>query len=194
MQQADRERSVLLSAIFTRVVTGRSRQQSMYRVVVGSEFTGLALQGYRRRQNRQQSVFVRAISWKRAVDLAAHFSSADSNKSKPGSFEEPRVYGALEIGRRNMPPESDPPDSRSNTARMSRHADDAHTVEDAIYWHIKIITELTMEATAVDRKSWPLAVKTATLFSLQQRAEHHHVMVARLNRVIEENDQFIWQP
>ncbi|MET0640662.1 MAG: hypothetical protein ABWZ19_11660 [Hyphomicrobium sp.] len=71
---------------------------------------------------------------------------------------------------------------------------DAHTVEDALYWHNEIITELSIELSLVNATTWPQGVKASMRMALEDRLAQHAAAVTRLAAILERNEQFIWQP
>jgi predicted glycosyl hydrolase (DUF1957 family) len=71
---------------------------------------------------------------------------------------------------------------------------DAYTVEDALYWHNEIITELALELNLVRAASWPDTVKASMTVALEHRLSQHASAVTRLASVLEKNEPFIWQP
>ncbi len=71
---------------------------------------------------------------------------------------------------------------------------DAYTIEDALYWHNEIITELSIELNLVCAASWPEAVKAGMKIALKDRLNRHAGAVTRLSGVLEKNEQLIWLP
>ena len=71
---------------------------------------------------------------------------------------------------------------------------DAYTIEDALYWHNEIITELSLELNLVRVASWPDSVKANMSIALEHRLNQHAGAVTRLAAILEKNAQFIWQP
>jgi hypothetical protein len=71
---------------------------------------------------------------------------------------------------------------------------DAHTVEDAIFWHSEIINELSVEIYTVNAKSWPDAVRSRTIAELSERQSRHGEALHRLTGIVARNEQFTWQP
>lgn len=74
------------------------------------------------------------------------------------------------------------------------NAVDAYTVEDALYWHNEIITELSIELNLVRTAKWPRPVKSNMAAELEDRIAQHSAAVTRLAGVLEKNEPFIWQP
>lgn len=70
----------------------------------------------------------------------------------------------------------------------------AHTVEDALYWHSEIVTELAAEAQAIRNGILPDHLRAAVIASLEDRMRDHSMAVRRLHSIIERQDQLIWQP
>ncbi|HML28801.1 MAG TPA: hypothetical protein PKE16_08185 [Hyphomicrobium sp.] len=71
---------------------------------------------------------------------------------------------------------------------------DAYTVEDALYWHNEIITELSIELNLVQASRWPQTVKANMAATLEDRLTQHAAAVTRLTAVLEDNKVFKWQP
>ena len=71
---------------------------------------------------------------------------------------------------------------------------DAHTVEDAIFWHSEIINELSVEIYTVNAKPWPDAVRLRTIADLSERQSRHGQALHRLTGVVARNEQLTWQP
>ncbi|WP_414462979.1 hypothetical protein RLW55_13940 [Hyphomicrobium sp. B1] len=71
---------------------------------------------------------------------------------------------------------------------------DAYTVEDALYWHNEIITELSIELNLIHARRWPQTVKSNMMAALEDRLNQHAEAVARLAAVLESNETFKWQP
>jgi hypothetical protein len=74
------------------------------------------------------------------------------------------------------------------------NASDAHTIEDAIYWHNEIITELSIELHSIHAVNWPATVKASMRISLEDHINQHAAAVTRLARILERNEQLIWHP
>ncbi len=74
------------------------------------------------------------------------------------------------------------------------NAIDAATIEDALYWHNEIITELSIELNLLRSGKWSEAMKHGVKLSLQDRLNRHVGAVTRLAAILEKNEQFIWQP
>ena len=79
-------------------------------------------------------------------------------------------------------------------ARCSEQALDAHTVEDAIFWHREIISELALQIHETESKLWPESAKETVVKALAERQRDHGRAVARLNDIVRRNEQLIWQP
>jgi hypothetical protein len=71
---------------------------------------------------------------------------------------------------------------------------DAHTIEDAIYWHNEIITELSIELHSIRDMNWPETVKASMTAALEDHLGQHAAAVTRLAGILERNEQLIWQP
>lgn len=71
---------------------------------------------------------------------------------------------------------------------------DAHTVEDAIFWHSEIINELSVEIYTVNAKSWPDTIKLRAIADLSERQSRHGEALHRLTGIVTRNEQFTWQP
>ncbi len=71
---------------------------------------------------------------------------------------------------------------------------DAYTIEEAIYWHNEIITELSIELHTVQTMHWPDTVKASMTIALEDRLNQHASAVTRLAGILERNEQLIWQP
>jgi hypothetical protein len=71
---------------------------------------------------------------------------------------------------------------------------DAYTIEDALYWHNEIITELSIELNLIHSKKWPQTVKASMSRVLEDRLDQHVAAVTRLAGVLEKNEPLIWQP
>lgn len=71
---------------------------------------------------------------------------------------------------------------------------DAYTVEDALYWHKEIITELSIELNLVQATRWPQTVKANMAATLEDRLNQHAAAVTRLTAVLENNKVLKWQP
>ncbi len=71
---------------------------------------------------------------------------------------------------------------------------DAHTVEDAIFWHSEIINELSVEIYTVNAKPWPDAVRLRTIADLSERQSRHGQALHRLTGIVARNEQLTWQP
>ncbi len=74
------------------------------------------------------------------------------------------------------------------------NAIDAHRLEDALYWHNEIITELSIELNLIHATKWPRNVKASTSAALEDRISQHAAAVTRLAAILARNGQFIWQP
>jgi hypothetical protein len=71
---------------------------------------------------------------------------------------------------------------------------DAYTVEDALYWHNEIITELSIELNLLTTMRWPEQVKARMATELEDRLSQHAVAVSRLASVLEKNEPLKWVP
>jgi hypothetical protein len=70
----------------------------------------------------------------------------------------------------------------------------AYTIEDALYWHNEIITELSIELNHICATRWPAAVKANMSAALKERLAHHAAAVSRLTAVLRANERLTWQP
>ncbi len=70
----------------------------------------------------------------------------------------------------------------------------AYTIEDALYWHNEIITELSIELNQICAARWPATVKASMSISLEERLAHHAAAVSQLTAVLETNERLSWQP
>jgi hypothetical protein len=73
------------------------------------------------------------------------------------------------------------------------NAIDAYTVEDALYWHNEIITEISIELNLVQATTWPEPVKATMTAGLEDRLGEHASAVQRLAAVLEKNEQVVWR-
>jgi hypothetical protein len=73
-------------------------------------------------------------------------------------------------------------------------AESAYTIEDAIYWHGEVITELAFEIRAVAANTWLNAGKTQSLAKLEECLAHHQEALNRLVGVAQRDEQFVWRP
>lgn len=71
---------------------------------------------------------------------------------------------------------------------------DAYTVEDALYWHNEIITELSIELNLIHTTRWPQTVKASMAAAVEERLSQHAAAVTRLAAVLEKDKAFKWQP
>ena len=83
---------------------------------------------------------------------------------------------------------------RSYLERCCEAVLDAHTIEDAIFWHCEIITELTVEMHAVEGGNLPSVVKASTIATIEERVRSHGILLDRLTGVVQRNEQFVWEP
>ena len=80
-------------------------------------------------------------------------------------------------------------------ARCSEQALAAHTVEDAIFWHREIISELALQIHETQSKLWPESgLKETVIKALAERQRDHGRAVVRLSDIVRRNEQLIWQP
>jgi hypothetical protein len=107
---------------------------------------------------------------------------------------------ALAVGR-STGRTSSPPASNSGALKASYYLEtcrakalDAYTLEDAIYWHNEIITELATELHLIHAMNWPETVKASMAIALEDRLNQHAAAVTRLAGILERNEQLIWQP
>lgn len=71
---------------------------------------------------------------------------------------------------------------------------DAYTIEDALYWHNEIITELSIEINLLSTTRWSQTVKAAMAAVLEDRLEQHVAAVTRLASALEKNEPLKWEP
>ncbi|MFT3731065.1 MAG: hypothetical protein QM780_06510 [Hyphomicrobium sp.] len=74
------------------------------------------------------------------------------------------------------------------------NAIDAYTVEDAIFWHNEIISELSVELNLIGATRWPQTVKENMAAALQERRSQHAAAVTRLAAILERNERLSWSP
>jgi hypothetical protein len=85
-------------------------------------------------------------------------------------------------------------DRRSHLQKCCERALDAHTIEDAIFWHSEIINELSIEIYSAASKPWPDELKAQTAADLSELQSRHGAILHRLTGIVARNEQFIWQP
>jgi hypothetical protein len=85
-------------------------------------------------------------------------------------------------------------DYRSHLQKCCERALDAHTIEDAIFWHSEIINELSIEIYSVGSKPWPDELKVQTAADLSELQSRHGAILHRLTGIVARNEQFIWHP
>jgi hypothetical protein len=85
-------------------------------------------------------------------------------------------------------------DKRTHLQKYCEHALDAHTIEDAIFWHSEIINELSVEIHSVGAKPWSEPMKAQTVADLSELQSRHGAILHRLTGIVARNEQFIWQP
>lgn len=71
---------------------------------------------------------------------------------------------------------------------------DAHTVEDAIFWHSEVINELSVEIYSISAMPWSDARKERTFADLTDLQNRHGAILHRLTGIVARNEQLIWQP
>lgn len=94
----------------------------------------------------------------------------------------------------HLPSPSDVFDKRTHLQKYCEHALDAHTIEDAIFWHSEIINELSVEIHSVSAKPWSETMKAQTVADLSELQSRHGAILHRLTGIVARNEQFIWQP
>jgi hypothetical protein len=104
-----------------------------------------------------------------------------------------RAQASYPDARRFAPP-STFLDSRTHLQKYCEHALDAHTIEDAIFWHSEIINELSVEIFSVDAKPWSNAMKAQSVADLSELQSRHGAILHRLTGIVARNEQFVWQP
>jgi len=94
-----------------------------------------------------------------------------------------------------------PPSTRTGGCSNSTHlqtccerALDAHTVEDAIFWHSEVINELSVEIYSISATSWSDERKQRTLMELMDLQNRHGIILQRLTGIVSRNEQLVWQP
>ena len=85
-------------------------------------------------------------------------------------------------------------DKRTHLQKYCEHALDAHTIEDAIFWHSEIINELSVEIHSVAAKPWSDTMKAQTVADLSELQSRHGAILHRLTGIVARNEQYIWQP
>jgi hypothetical protein len=85
-------------------------------------------------------------------------------------------------------------DSRSHLQQCCERALDAHTVEDAIFWHSEIINELSVEIYTIGARPWPDAMKERALADLTELQSRHGAILHRLTGIVARNEQLVWEP
>jgi hypothetical protein len=85
-------------------------------------------------------------------------------------------------------------DKRTQLQKYCERALDAHTIEDAIFWHSEIINELSVEIHSVGAKPWSDMMKAQTVADLSELQSRHGAILHRLTGIMARNEQFIWQP
>lgn len=83
---------------------------------------------------------------------------------------------------------------RSRLQTCCERALDAHTVEDAIFWHSEVINELSVEIFSIPATSWPRAKKDRMLAELTDLQNRHGAILHRLTGIVARNEQLVWQP
>ncbi|AGK58529.1 hypothetical protein HYPDE_34288 [Hyphomicrobium denitrificans 1NES1] len=71
---------------------------------------------------------------------------------------------------------------------------DAHTVEDAIFWHSEVINELSIEIYSMATMPWPDVRKQRAIADLTDLQNRHGAILHRLTGIVARNEQLIWQP
>lgn len=85
-------------------------------------------------------------------------------------------------------------DDRSHLQKCCERALDAHTVEDAIFWHSEVINELSVEIYAISAKPWSGTAKERAIADLTELQSRHGAILHRLTGIVARNEQFVWQP
>ena len=89
------------------------------------------------------------------------------------------------------PPQRGEPSEQTKMMKASEYLEicqenalDAHTVEDALYWHNEIITELSIELNLVEATRWPANIRANMRAQLEDRLHQHATAVTRLAAVV----------
>lgn len=68
---------------------------------------------------------------------------------------------------------------------------DAHTIDDAAFWHGEIVSELSVEMQLISDKPWPAHLKARILDELTEQQDRHAVALDRLMRI---TSPLLWRP
>jgi hypothetical protein len=71
---------------------------------------------------------------------------------------------------------------------------DAHTVEDAIFWHSEVINELSVEIFSIAAMPGANVRKERMLAELTDLQSRHGAILHRLTGIVARNEQLIWEP
>ena len=71
---------------------------------------------------------------------------------------------------------------------------DAHTVEDAIFWHSEVINELSVEIFSVAAMPGANVRNERMLAELTDLQSRHGAILHRLTGIVARNEQLIWEP
>ena len=71
---------------------------------------------------------------------------------------------------------------------------DAHTVEDAIFWHSEVINELSVEIFSIAAMPGANVRKERVLAELTDLQSRHGAILHRLTGLVARNEQLIWEP
>lgn len=83
---------------------------------------------------------------------------------------------------------------RSRLQTCCERALDAHTVEDAIFWHSEVINELSVEIFSISAMPWSQAKKERILAELADLQNRHGAILHRLTGIVARSEQLVWQP
>ncbi|WP_144061248.1 hypothetical protein [Hyphomicrobium denitrificans] len=85
-------------------------------------------------------------------------------------------------------------DTATHLQKCCERALDAHTVEDAIFWHSEVINELSIEIYSMATMPWPDVRKQRAIADLTDLQNRHGAILHRLTGIVARNEQLIWQP
>lgn len=67
----------------------------------------------------------------------------------------------------------------------------ATSIDEAVFWHSEIVSELSVEIQIISRKSWSPQLKASVVAELTRRQDRHAVAVERLMRI---TNPLTWKP
>jgi hypothetical protein len=88
---------------------------------------------------------------------------------------------------------ADPEAARDYLGRCYRQVMDAHSVEDAIFWHCEIINELSVQMHEARLQPWSEPAKATIIEALEERQHRHAKALDRLTGITHRNEQLIWR-